>query len=104
MKFQEAIKTCLSKYADFDGRAKRSEYWWFYLFVILTCIFLTFINKTLGSIFYLGMILPLISSATRRLHDIGKSGWWQLIVIVPFVGILILLYLLAQDSLSKEAD
>tara|TARA_B100000963_G_C22596429_1_gene658061 strand:- start:36 stop:461 length:426 start_codon:yes stop_codon:yes gene_type:complete len=87
MDFQKSIKTCLNKFADFKGRASRSEYWYFHLFILLTyiiVIFLSFLHVSLGvvgGILILVMIIPIIAVTARRLHDINKSGWMQLIAL-----------------------
>ena len=105
MTFVESVKTCLSKYADFSGRATRSEYWWFYLAFILFYIaglvlagILSSISETLGLIGFgivgigaLGFILPSLAAGVRRLHDVDKSGWFLLLGLIPIVG-LVLLY------------
>ncbi len=98
MTFQESIRVCLSKYADFNGRASRSEYWWFVLFLILVSAATSMINPVLSGLFTLGMLLPSVAAATRRLHDTNRSGWWQLIVLVPLVGFIVMLVFLAQES------
>lgn len=98
MNFQDAIRTCFTKYADFNGRATRPEYWWFVLFVVLGGIVLSFFSAVLAGIFSLATLLPSIAAATRRLHDTQRSGWWQLIGLVPVIGLVVLLVFLAQDS------
>jgi uncharacterized membrane protein YhaH (DUF805 family) len=103
MTFQESIKTCFTKYADFSGRASRSEYWWFILFIFLGGFVLSFVSFIVYAIFVLATIIPSISAATRRLHDTGRSGWWQLIVLVPLVGWIIAIVFLAQESKSDAA-
>jgi uncharacterized membrane protein YhaH (DUF805 family) len=97
MSFQESIRVCLTKYADFTGRACRSEYWWFFLFVVLAGAGASTISNVLGALFSLATLLPSIAAATRRLHDTNRSGWWQLICLVPVVGIIILFVFLAQE-------
>ena len=105
MSFTDAVKTCFAKYVDFKGRASRAEYWWFALFVGLIYIagvVLASIDETLGGLVLivgiLGVILPQIAAAVRRLHDTGKSGAWYLIAFVPYVGSIVLIVLLAQKS------
>jgi len=101
MTFTEATKTCLSKYAEFKGRASRSEYWWFVLFTIIASIVLSFVSSTLSGLFSLGMLLPSIAAATRRLHDTDRSGWLQLIGLIPVLGWIAIIYFLAQPG-SEE--
>lgn len=108
--FLWAVKTCFRKYATFNGRASRSEYWFFYLF---NCIISTFlfglaltINQESVSLFFfyltfiysLVVILPALAVTIRRLHDIGKSGWLYCIVFIPYVGPFILLYYMCKKS------
>lgn len=92
MDFITAIKTCFSKYATFSGRARRSEFWFWYLFTIIVNLCLTWIP--FASLLTLALILPSFAVVVRRLHDIGRSGWWILLSIVPSIitmGILIAL-------------
>ena len=98
MNFQEAIRICFSKYADFNGRATRPEYWWFVLFVVLVGLGLSLISPMLSGIFSLGTLLPSVAAAARRLHDTNRSGWWQLICIVPVIGLIVILVFLAQEG------
>ena len=100
MTFQESIRVCFSKYADFNGRAGRPEYWWFALFIIVTSLVMSKLSPTLGGVFSLATLLPSIAAAARRLHDTNRSGWWQLIAVVPLVGIIVLVVFLAQDGRS----
>jgi len=93
-----------NKYADFKGRARRKEYWMYYLVYIILAFLVGFIDGFLGlypilsSIFSLALLIPSIAVAVRRLHDTGKSGWWLLISLVPLLGALYLLYLMIKDS------
>ena len=104
MTFQESIRTCFTKYADFTGRASRSEYWWFVLFLLLASAALSYISPTASAVFSIGTLLPAIAAATRRLHDTNRSGWWQLIVLVPLVGTIILIVFLAQEGKADVAS
>ena len=103
MKFGQAISHCFKHYADGQGRASRSEYWYWVLFTVLVSAALGFIDNALfpstggisrtgpvAGIFSLATLVPSICVAVRRLHDTGRSGWWQLIAITV-VGIIPLL-------------
>ena len=107
MEFNEAYKTCLlNKYAAFSGRASRSEYWYFFLFLVLLAIVSSIIDAAIFpgnelmptfSIFSLLTIIPSISAAARRLHDVDRSGWWQLLYFT-IIGSLLVLYWLIKKS------
>jgi uncharacterized membrane protein YhaH (DUF805 family) len=92
MGIQQAFVTCLKKYADFSGRATRSEYWWFVLCEVLILGIASLISDTLPGLFALALVLPALAVGARRLHDTGRSGWWLLLMLVPFIGGLFLLY------------
>jgi uncharacterized membrane protein YhaH (DUF805 family) len=98
MNFQESIRTCFTKYADFNGTASRSEYWWFVLFLALGGTVASVIGPSYGTIFCLVTLLPLLAVGTRRLRDTGRSGWMQLFCLVPVAGLVILAVLLAQEG------
>ncbi len=98
MTFQQAVQTCFSKYVDFSGRARRSEYWWFVLAYVILAIVSGFIHEYIYVIVVLAFILPLLAAGARRLHDIGKSGWFLLIGLIPIVGGLVLLYFMVQPG------
>jgi uncharacterized membrane protein YhaH (DUF805 family) len=98
MNMQDAFMTCLKKYAVFTGRASRSEYWWFVLAQMLIVIGVSIVSDTLGGLAMLAMLLPMVAAATRRLHDAGRSGWWQLLTLIPLIGSLVVLYWLVQPS------
>ena len=95
--FTEAFKTCLTeKYITFEGRASRSEYWFFALFMFLCYIVASVIDSLMGMfVLYpltaLGFLIPSIAAGIRRLHDIDKSGWWMLIGLIPLVGLIVML-------------
>ena len=93
------------QYADFSGRARRSEYWYFLLFSLIICIGLALIDRLLNfsagilsSIFVLVTLIPSIAVGVRRLHDTDRSGWWMLICLVPLIGGIVLLVFCVQDS------
>ncbi len=89
MDFGTSIKTCFSKYVDFSGKASRSEFWWFFLFCLILDLVLGCTG--FGAILSLVLLLPQLAVGARRLHDIGKSGWWQLIALIPVIGIIVLI-------------
>ncbi len=105
--FVDAVKICLTeKYCDFNGRARRSEYWWFCLcnFVLSYVVNLIggLISPTVGMVLTcivtLGLLLPGLGVCVRRLHDIGKSGWLVLLALIPLVGAIILIVWYCKDS------
>ena len=97
MDFQTAVKTCFSKYADFNGRASRSEYWWFVLAEVIVLIVASLIHQYVYFIAALGFLMPALAVGARRLHDIGKSGWLQLLMLIPIVN-LVLIYFYVQPT------
>lgn len=88
--FFESIRICFTKYAEFNGRASQSEFWWFMLFVTLVASALVYLSQSLSNIFLIAILLPLLAAGSRRLHDCGKSGWLQLYLLVPVGGIIML--------------
>lgn len=93
MNFMDAVKTCFTKYADFNGRASLPEYWWFFLFLIVASIILSGVSGLLANIFSLATFVPFIAVTARRLHDSNKSGWLQLWwTIAGIVGMLLTIY------------
>lgn len=100
MGFSEAVTTCLNKYVDFKGRARRSEFWYFVLFQFILSILAAIIDKVifgtngnlLGAVVALGLFLPGLAVSVRRLHDINRSGWWVLVALIPLIGWLVVLY------------
>ncbi len=97
MNFGQAISTCLSKYATFSGRASRSEFWWFSLFQLLVLVAAATVSERLYVLAGLGLLLPILAVGTRRLHDIGRTGWWQLLALTG-IGYLVLLYWWVQPT------
>ena len=104
MSFVEAITSVLSQYANFNGRARRSEYWYYILaYAIISAVLnalaqYSSIFTVLSGIFGLALICPTLAVAVRRLHDIGKSGWYYLFALIPLVGAIILLVWFVKDS------
>jgi uncharacterized membrane protein YhaH (DUF805 family) len=91
MTFIDAIKICFTKYADFNGCASRPEYWWWVLFTFVASVALSAVNHFVSLAFSIGVLLPSIAVAARRLHDTDRSGWWQLLGFIPLIGWIILL-------------
>lgn len=109
VKFGDAVRTCWKKYGDFDGRARRSEFWWWVLFVgivqivaavVLTLVlaafqnfgFLQWLSVLVFMVIVLALILPSIAVSVRRLHDRDLSGWWYLLGFVPFGSIVLFVW------------
>jgi len=113
MNIQTSIKTCFNKYAAFSGRASRSEYWFFVLFGFLGAIVAIIIDvmilgynmeneyTPINSIFSLVLIIPTAAVACRRLHDVNKSGWWQLIGIT-IIGLIPLMIWFCSEGTKKD--
>jgi uncharacterized membrane protein YhaH (DUF805 family) len=103
MDFATAVRTVvMQKYANFSGRAIRSEYWWFVLAYIVAYLVVAIVDYVLGvqlltAILSLALLIPSIAVGVRRLHDLDKSGWWLLLGLIPLVG-LILIYWFAQPG------
>jgi len=100
----------LKKYAVFEGRARRKEYWFFVLFNVLVSMALGFVDWLTGNInpdtglgilsgiYALGVMIPGMAVSVRRLHDTGRSGWWLLITFVPVIGAVVFFYFMVLDS------
>ena len=97
MDFVQAIKSCLGQYATFSGRAKRSEFWWFFLFQVLVMAATGMLGDVINGIASLALLLPALAVGARRLHDIGRTGWWQLLLLSG-IGFLVLLYWWVQPG------
>lgn len=97
MDFVSAIKSCLGQYAGFSGRAVRSEFWWFFLFQIIVMVIASFLGDVVSGIVSIALLLPAFAVGARRLHDIGRSGWWQLLTLTG-IGVLVLIYWWVQPS------
>lgn len=104
MGFGEAIQSGFGRYIDFSTRSSRSEYWFWVLFILLVQIGLGIVDALvfgsgmheggvgiLGGLFALATIIPGIAVGVRRLHDIGRTGWWILIGLIPVIGVIVLI-------------
>ena len=101
MTFGESVSTCFKKYFVFEGRASRSEYWWFQLIVSPSYFISTVFENDIAYIFLgitLFTLIPAISAGVRRLHDTNRSGFFLLISFIPFIGGLILLFFLIPEG------
>jgi uncharacterized membrane protein YhaH (DUF805 family) len=103
MDFGQAIKICLNKYATFSGRAQRSEYWYFFLLMIIVNIVASVLDSAIFGdipvlylIATLALLVPSIAAAVRRLHDTDRSGWWLLLGFIPVVGDIVLIVFFCQ--------
>jgi uncharacterized membrane protein YhaH (DUF805 family) len=97
MGFGEAISSGFSNYVNFNGRAARSEFWFWTLFAVLVGIVAQIIDMIIGApiaygITSLGLLLPGIAMSVRRLHDLDRTGWWLLIILTVIGGILLLIW------------
>lgn len=120
MGFNDAIKSVLSNYANFSGRAPRSEYWWWVLALLIIFLIAAVIDEMiiipalgvelaansggqpLSTIVSLALLLPNIAVAVRRLHDVDRSGWWVLLSFIPIIGLLVLLFWYVQRGTESE--
>tara|TARA_B100000787_G_scaffold129858_1_gene98783 strand:- start:328 stop:702 length:375 start_codon:yes stop_codon:yes gene_type:complete len=113
MTFQDSIKSCFNKYASINGRATRSEFWYWTLFVILVSVFTLIIDVSLlgssiddeftplNSIWSLAVFIPGITVTVRRFHDVNRSGWW-ILIILTVIGIIPYIYWLVKGSDATE--
>lgn len=119
MGFIEAVRTCLKKYCDFKGRARRSEFWWFVLFIFLCSLVVSFLTSMclsfldvdtvlgaqLGTIIstvaMLFFVIPHFAVLTRRLHDTGRSGWWVAVLVLLLVAYLVSYAIVMLPLLGK---
>lgn len=117
MNFLEAVRSALRQYVRFSGRARRREYWWFFLFTIGVSVAAAIIDANLfgsdwkispygyvtdagplGTLCGAALLLPSLAVAVRRLHDVGRRGWFLLFGLIPIVGYIVLLAALLDDS------
>ena len=103
MNFGQAVQSAFRQYAGFSGRARRSEYWFFFLFNLLLSIVVGIIDVAIGSavlgyLLTLALLLPGLAVGCRRLHDTGRPGAWLFIALIPLIGVIVLLVFFCQDS------
>lgn len=105
----EHFIAAFGNYANFTDRATRTQYWMFSLVYIAIIIVITIIEATLGIpgiiglVFSLAMIVPMFAYGARRLHDMGRSGWWQLLVLIPLIGSIIVIVMLCLATKPESA-
>ncbi len=106
-KFEFYKNVITKKYAEFNGRATRSEYWYFVLFNVLIMLALSIVGniiggrdvgETLQSLYNLAVLIPSLAVGARRLHDTGRSAWWLLLCLIPIIGWIVLIVFLATDT------
>ncbi len=101
MKFQEAVETCLTKkYAEFEGMATRSEFWWFALFCWVVNVILHLVSWKLGTLAWLGLLVPQLAAGARRLRDTGRDPLLLLLLFIPVIGWIALLVFYVQEGQS----
>lgn len=104
MDIQQSVKTVLGNYANFEGRSGRSEYWWWVLAYMIAYAAVYIVGgivglgRPLAAILGLALLIPNITVSVRRFHDIGKSGWWCLIFLIPLVNIVAWIYFFIKPS------
>lgn len=124
MSFFDAVRFGFVRYVNFTARSSRSEYWWWILFVLLADVIVVVVSSSLfgpsiqqshtgmprqiydggnlAVIFHVAVLVPTIAVSCRRLHDINKSGWWLLLILVPVIGSFILLYWFVQPGKNSD--
>lgn len=112
MGFGDAVRSGFSNYVNFEGRASRSEYWWWIVFTILAALVASILELLLGlrpiieetafgplyGLVTIALFLPTLAVAVRRLHDTDRSGWWYLLILIPLIGMIVLIVFLASSG------
>ena len=128
MSFADSVRTCFTKYGDFSGRASRSEFWWFVLFYELIALPFVLVGGLLlipaltsdpdnpigplffiavgimliGGLLQLACLVPLLAAGSRRLHDYGQTGWWQLLLLLGGIGVIVLIVFWVLDGTQGD--
>jgi len=98
MNLIDAVQSCFMKYAKFNGCASRSEFWWWFVFTLIVTAILRALSYNLAAVFSFATFLPSIAVTSRRLHDIDRSGWWQLLYFFPVIGWFVLIFFCAEAT------
>jgi uncharacterized membrane protein YhaH (DUF805 family) len=98
MNFIDAIQACFVKYANFKGCAARPEFWWWFVFTLIVTLTLQALSHNLAAVFSFATFLPSIAVTARRLHDVDRSGWWQLLYFVPVIGWTVLIIFCVEPT------
>lgn len=109
MDFMTAVKHVLNNFANFQGRARRSEFWWWALFGLICNAVATVLDGAIGMqlvsiVVALALFIPGLAVSIRRMHDTGRSGWWILIILIPLVGIILYIYWFVQRGTVGPND
>ena len=94
----QSISSVFKQYFGFSGRARRSEYWWFFLFQLILAFVFSFVSPVLYWIYLVATLFPALAVLIRRLHDTGRTGWWVLLAFIPFGGLVILIFAVIQGD------
>ena len=110
MNFTQSIEVCFKKFSVFDGRARKSEFWWFQLFCLIVEAVGIFIDHGMGYeagffewVAYVIVLLPSLAVGARRLHDTGRSGWWQLLYLTIIGGIILIVWWVADGTKKNNS-